>query len=115
MYFDGVLHSERVGAGVVFVTAYGEVLPYSFTLTQHCSKNVAEYNALLLGLEIVVNIKQLQLQIYGDFKLVNDKVLGDYEVKKPELLPFCNYAQKKLGWLGEVTIQHILERNIYSQ
>lgn len=64
---------------------------------------------------MVVDMKHLPLQIYGESKLVINQVLGDYEVKKPELLPFCNYAQKKLGWLGEVTIQHILERNIYSQ
>ncbi|KAK4389710.1 Transposon Tf2-12 polyprotein [Sesamum angolense] len=33
MYFDGASHKEGAGAGVVFVTSEGEVLPYSFTLT----------------------------------------------------------------------------------
>ncbi|KAL0317360.1 UNVERIFIED_CONTAM: hypothetical protein Sangu_2150300 [Sesamum angustifolium] len=32
MYFDGASHKEGDGAGVVFVTSEGEVLPYSFTL-----------------------------------------------------------------------------------
>ena len=53
---------------------------------------------------MVVDMKHLPLQIYGESKLVINQVLGDYEVKKPELLPFCNYAQKVIGWLGEVTI-----------
>lgn len=56
---------------------------------------------------MVVYMKQLQLHIYGDSKLMINQVLGDYEVKKPELLPFCNYAQKMIGWLEKVTIQHI--------
>ncbi|KAL0387694.1 UNVERIFIED_CONTAM: hypothetical protein Sradi_2651200 [Sesamum radiatum] len=43
MYFNGASHKEGAGAGVVFVTSEGEVLPYSFTLTQNCSNNVAEY------------------------------------------------------------------------
>ncbi|KAL0302266.1 UNVERIFIED_CONTAM: hypothetical protein Sangu_3109500, partial [Sesamum angustifolium] len=47
MYFDGTSHKEEVGAEVVFVTPEG-VLPYSFTLTQNCSNNVAEYQALIL-------------------------------------------------------------------
>ncbi|KAK4384601.1 Transposon Tf2-12 polyprotein [Sesamum angolense] len=34
MYFNGASHKEGTGAGVVFVTSEGEVLPYSFTLTQ---------------------------------------------------------------------------------
>ncbi|KAL0405691.1 UNVERIFIED_CONTAM: hypothetical protein Slati_3883000 [Sesamum latifolium] len=49
MYFDGASHKEGAGAGVVFVTSEGEVLPYSFTLTQNCSNNMAEYQALILG------------------------------------------------------------------
>ncbi|KAK4385646.1 hypothetical protein Sango_2688600 [Sesamum angolense] len=66
MYFDGASHKEGAGAGVVFVTSEGEVLPYSFTLTQSCSNNVAEYQALILGLEITVDAKQLPLKVYGD-------------------------------------------------
>ncbi|XP_070040846.1 uncharacterized protein [Nicotiana tomentosiformis] len=46
------------GTGVVFVTSQGEVLSYSFTLTQLCSNNVAEYQAVILGLEMVVNMNQ---------------------------------------------------------
>ena len=34
MYFDGDAHTEGADTRVVFVTSYGEVLPYSFTLTQ---------------------------------------------------------------------------------
>ncbi|KAK4404346.1 hypothetical protein Sango_0803200 [Sesamum angolense] len=72
MYFDGGSHKEGVGAGVVFVTSEGEVLPYSFTLTRNCSNNVAEYQALILGLEIAVDAKQLPLKVYGDSQLVTD-------------------------------------------
>ncbi|KAL0300146.1 UNVERIFIED_CONTAM: hypothetical protein Sangu_3136400 [Sesamum angustifolium] len=66
MYFDGASHKERVGAGVVFVISEGEVLPYSFTLTQNCSNNVAEYQALILGLARADDAKQLSLKVYGD-------------------------------------------------
>ncbi|KAL0283521.1 UNVERIFIED_CONTAM: hypothetical protein Sangu_2884300 [Sesamum angustifolium] len=38
MYFDGASHKEGASAGVVFVTSEREVLPYSFTLIQNCSK-----------------------------------------------------------------------------
>ncbi|KAL0291272.1 UNVERIFIED_CONTAM: hypothetical protein Scaly_2643800 [Sesamum calycinum] len=91
MYFDGASHKEGAGAGVVFVTSEGEVLPYSFTLTQNCSNNVAEYQALILGLEIAVDAKQLPSKVYGDSQLVVNQLLGLYEVKK--LLPYHNYAK----------------------
>ena len=100
MYFDGASHREGAGAGVVFVTSDREVLPYSFTLTENCSNNVAEYQAHLLGLEMAVSIKQLRLRVYGDSKLIVNQLLGSYEVRKPELLSYCNYAEKadELAW-----------------
>ncbi|XP_060212162.1 uncharacterized protein LOC132639757 [Lycium barbarum] len=110
MYFDGVVQRDGAGAGVVFVTPREEVLPYSFTLTQRCSNNVAEYQALILGLEMAVDIKQLQLQVFGDSQLVINQLLGSYEVKKLELLPYHGYARKLIGWLGDVTLQHVPRR-----
>ncbi|KAL0340289.1 UNVERIFIED_CONTAM: hypothetical protein Sradi_4545700 [Sesamum radiatum] len=84
MYFDGASHKEGAGAGAVFVTSEGEVLPYSFTLPWNCSNNVAEYQALILGLEIAIDAKQLPLKVYGDSQLVVNQLLDPYEVKKPE-------------------------------
>ncbi|XP_070008232.1 uncharacterized protein [Nicotiana sylvestris] len=107
MYFDGAAHRGGAGAGVVFVTPQGEVLPYSFTLTQLCSNNVAEYQTLVLGLEMAVDMKQLQLQVFSDSQLVVNQLLGSYEVKKPELRPYHDYAKKLMGWLSDVTIQYV--------
>ncbi|XP_019150177.1 PREDICTED: uncharacterized protein LOC109146984 [Ipomoea nil] len=107
MYFDGAAHKEGAGAGVVFVTPEGDVLPYSFTLTERCSNNVAEYQALILGLEIAADMKQLRINIYGDSKLIINQVLGVYEVKKPELIPYNSYAKTLLHWLGDATMEHI--------
>nr|XP_027127725.1 uncharacterized protein LOC113743826 [Coffea arabica] len=70
MYFDGAAHRDGAGAGVIFYTPESDILPYSFTLTRRCSNNVAEYQALILGLETAVDMKQLHLRVYGDSKLV---------------------------------------------
>ena len=63
MYFDGAAHRGRAGAGVVFITSQEEILPFSFTLKQCCSNNVAEYQALILGLEMVIDRRKLTSQI----------------------------------------------------
>ncbi|KAL0308970.1 UNVERIFIED_CONTAM: hypothetical protein Sradi_5839300 [Sesamum radiatum] len=97
MYFDGASHKEGAGDGVIFVTSEGE----------NCSNNVAEYQALILGLEIAVDAKQLPLKVYGDSQLVVNQLLGLYEVKKPELLPYHNYAKRLMGWLGDVELEHL--------
>ncbi|KAL0439222.1 UNVERIFIED_CONTAM: hypothetical protein Slati_2405200 [Sesamum latifolium] len=110
MYFDGAFHKEGAGA-VVFATSEGEVLPYSFILTQNCSNNVAEYQALIFGLEMAVNIKQRHLKMYVDSQLVVNQLLGLYEIKKSELLPYHNYEKRLIGWLGDVELEHISRRD----
>lgn len=110
MYFDGASHEEGAGAGLVFVTSDREILPHFFTLTQLCSNNETEYQALILGLEMAVDIKQLHLRVFGDSKLVINQITGIYEVKKPALLPYVNYAKRLMGWLGDVEIEHVTRR-----
>ena len=51
MYFDGAAYRGNDGAGVVFITSQEDILPFSFTLKQCCSNNIAEYQALILDLK----------------------------------------------------------------
>ena len=59
MFFDGV---SRIGpkgkiisgVGVVFISLRNHVLPRAFSLTESCSNNVADYNALLIGLQLAM-------------------------------------------------------------
>ena len=43
MFFNGATRREGVGAGVVFVSPQQQILLYSFSLSELCSNNVAEY------------------------------------------------------------------------
>ncbi|XP_070049154.1 uncharacterized protein [Nicotiana tomentosiformis] len=52
-------------------------------------------------------MKRLQLQVFVDSQLVIDQLLGSYEVKKLELLPYHDYTKKLMGWVGDMTIQHV--------
>ncbi|XP_027151163.1 uncharacterized protein LOC113751373 [Coffea eugenioides] len=114
MYFDGAAHRDGAGAGVIFYTPESDILSYSFTLTRRCSNNVAEYQALILSLEMAADMKQLHLRVYGDSKLVVNQLLCIYDVKKPELIPYYKYARQLMGYLDNVTIEHI-PRNFNQQ
>ncbi|MFW5439032.1 reverse transcriptase-like protein, partial [Paenibacillus apiarius] len=46
----------------------------AFSLTKACSNNVAEYNALLIGLQLAEEIGIQQLEAYGDSKLIVNQV-----------------------------------------
>ncbi|KAF7150396.1 hypothetical protein RHSIM_Rhsim02G0154500 [Rhododendron simsii] len=61
--------ASGAGAGVVFISPKGDVLPYAFTFTQNCPNNEAEYQALILGLEMAVKAKHLQHKGYSSVAL----------------------------------------------
>ncbi|XP_074298228.1 uncharacterized protein LOC141629057 [Silene latifolia] len=107
MYFDGAARKDGAGAGVVFVTPQNHLMPYSFTLTQLCSNNMAEYQALILGLQMAIEIGVRDMDIYGDSKLVVNQVLGEYEVKKEDLIPYHQQALQLLNQLDDIHVGHV--------
>ncbi|XP_020410280.1 uncharacterized protein LOC109946529 [Prunus persica] len=66
LYFDGAARGKGAEAGLVFITPSGGLIPYSFSLLALCSNNVAEYEALIIGLEIALEMHIDYLQAYGD-------------------------------------------------
>jgi len=70
LYFDGAAKSRGAGVGIVFVTPSGGLIPYSFALLDICSNNVAEYEALIIGLELAHEMRIDQLEVFGDSQLI---------------------------------------------
>ena len=57
LFFDGASRTGPKGktvpgVGVVFISPENHVLSRAFSLTEPSSNNVAEYNALLIGLQL---------------------------------------------------------------
>ncbi|CAM8892537.1 unnamed protein product [Rhodiola kirilowii] len=107
MFFDGAARRDGAGAGVVFVSPENHLLPFSFTLTQLCSNNMAEYQALLLGLQMARQISIGKMDIYGDSQLIINQVLGDYEVRKDDLIPYHRHATQLLNEFDSISIGHV--------
>jgi len=76
--------------GLVLVFPQNYAIPRELSLTKSCSNNVAEYNALLIGMQIVDEIGVKNLKAYGDSKLIVNQIRGEYEVRLEDLVPYHN-------------------------
>ena len=61
LFFDGASRTSPkghivAGVGVVLVSPQNYVIPRAVSLTEPCSNNVAEYNALLIGMQLADEI-----------------------------------------------------------
>ena len=77
MYFDGSLMKKGAGAGLVFVSSLGVHMRYMVRLHFPSSNNVAEYEALINGLCIAVELGIRRLNIWGDSQLVVNQVMKE--------------------------------------
>ena len=73
MYFDGAFSLQGTGAGVLLVAPTGEHLRYVIQMHfpwEAATNNTAEYEGLLAGLRIAVELGIKRLIIRGDSQLV---------------------------------------------
>ena len=107
MFFDGAARREGAGVGVVFVSPQRQILLYLFSLSELYSNNVAEYQALIIGLQIAIEMGISQLEIFRDSKLIINQILEQFDVKKEDLILYCKYAKKLLANFEAITLEYI--------
>jgi len=72
MYFDGSIMAHGSEAGVVLVSLDRSRLCYAIRLHFLASNNAAEYEALINGLCIAIELGATRLYVYDDLELVVD-------------------------------------------
>ena len=66
MYFDGSLMKKGAGVGLVFVSPLGVRMRYMVRIHFPSSNNVAEYEALINGLRITIELGIRWLDVRGN-------------------------------------------------
>ena len=114
LYVDGAadLHSKTAGIGGVIYSNDKELFNFSEPLFDK-TNNEAEYLALIKGVEKLVNLKVVTVDIYADSELVVKQVLGIYKVKNERMKILHNLVLEKLKLIDQWNLVHIRrEKNI---
>ena len=83
LYTDGGSRGNpgHAGIGVVILNDRKKKIKELYKYIGETTNNIAEYNAILLGLEEAVNLKANDVVIYMDSELVARQLNGEYKVK----------------------------------
>ena len=87
------------GPAAVAAVAYspdGEQLAERNEFIGEATNNVAEYRALLLGLELARELGATEIEVVGDSELVARQIGGEYKVKHAGLRPLYLEAMRAL-------------------
>ncbi|XXG41725.1 hypothetical protein AAC387_Pa01g2131 [Persea americana] len=71
VYFDGATRTNEKGKpisgiGILFVNPDKYMIPHTFSLLEPCSNNAAEYQALIIGLELALESGTTMLEAFED-------------------------------------------------
>jgi ribonuclease HI len=71
------------------------------------TNNVAEYRALIAGLEAAASTPSRAVKVRGDSKLVIEQVAGRWKVKQEHLRPLVARARELLSRYEAVDLAHV--------
>jgi len=94
MYFDGSIMMPGSGARVVLISLDGSRLCYAIRLHFSSSNNATEYEALINGLCITIELGATRLYVHGDSELVIDQVMKESSYKSPLMVAYCQEVRK---------------------
>ena len=90
----------------------GEVLEERGERIGRATNNVAEYRALLLGIERAAALGASALELVGDSELVVKQVKGEYKVKDAGMRELHGQVKEALSGFESWSIRHVKrERN----
>ena len=87
--------------------AAGQILAERAETIGTATNNVAEYRALLLGIELAKELGASELELIGDSQVIVRQVQGRYKVKQEHLRPLHAEALKALEGFRKWSISDV--------
>jgi ribonuclease HI len=92
--FRRVADENRGRRGLLFISPLGKHLHYVLRLHFPASNNVAEYEALVNGLRIAIELGVRRLDARGDSQLVIDQVMKNSHCRDPKMEAYCDEVRR---------------------
>jgi ribonuclease HI len=110
MYFDGSLMKTGAGVGLLFISPLGKHLRYVLRLHFSASNNVAEYEALVNGMHITIELGVWCLDARGDSQLVIDQVMKNSHCRDRKMEAYCDEVRCLEDKFYGLELNHVAQR-----
>jgi ribonuclease HI len=108
MHIDGAARGNPGPAAFAVVLARpGQPVVEKSETMGTATNNVAEYTALVEGLELAAGLGVKRVAVFSDSELLVKQMNGEYRVKHPDLQPLYQEANRLKRQFDAVTITHV--------
>ncbi|MBP9010035.1 MAG: ribonuclease HI family protein [Smithellaceae bacterium] len=95
------------GAGAVIIDDDGQVLWEGSEYLGHCTNNIAEYKALILGLKGALAQGVARLEVFLDSELLANQINGSYKVKNEKLKILMREVRDLIASFETADVRHV--------
>ncbi|XP_075654923.1 uncharacterized protein LOC142625103 [Castanea sativa] len=107
VYTNGASNRKGAGVGVVLISPEKLVIEKSLRLGFSATNNEAEYEALLVGAQMVKHLGGKVVRLYCDSRLVVGQVNGEFEAKDKRMKSYLKRVQGVLGLFESFKVQQV--------
>ena len=107
LYVDGSSTGGGGETGLILISPDGTPLKYAMKLHFIASNNEAEYEALLSGLRLVIEMEAQHLISYSDSQLIVNKVKVEFEAKGTKMQEYLAIARALVAKFQYFQICHV--------
>jgi ribonuclease HI len=108
IYIDGASKGNPGPSGIgVVICQEGQTIKNISNYIGNTTNNVAEYTALIYGLQEGIMLGAENLKINTDSQLLYRQLKKVYKIKSPNILGLYNQVQHLMGAFKEVSLNHI--------
>ncbi|XP_068336619.1 uncharacterized protein [Pyrus communis] len=107
MHFDGSSTSTSAGVGIAIQSPDHCRWYFSLKLDFSCTNNQAEYEALIIGLHVLHDLRASRVLVLGDSELVINQLNGIFRCMSCTLAPYHMVATYLAESFERITFEHI--------
>ncbi|XP_050894658.1 uncharacterized protein LOC127101322 [Lathyrus oleraceus] len=108
LFFDGSTHKDGSGVGIMIISLEGIPTKLKYRIEGPlCSNNKAKYEALIAGLEALLELGSTRVEIKEDSKLVIKRLTKEYKCIKENLIMYFVIANRLLKKFEYIDIKHV--------
>ncbi|KAF7132907.1 hypothetical protein RHSIM_Rhsim09G0074100 [Rhododendron simsii] len=104
---DGSTTKDASGAGLILTSPKGQRLSYALRFEFKTTNNEAEYEALVVGLELTRAVEASHVLAKSDSQLVVGQILGEYTIKEEVMQKYANKVKAQIAKLQSFNIVRI--------
>ncbi|XP_074341770.1 uncharacterized protein LOC141679160 [Apium graveolens] len=107
LHVEGAVNNNGSGVGIVLITPEGHRLMSAIHFKLYATNNDAEYEALINGLKLALEVGAVNLIVLSDSELVVNQVNGGFQARGPRTELYMRCAQRLLKKISNARLESV--------